>query len=43
MTTARTIATTTAATTPDYDEIIRVQLYLDGWRGAISKLKEVFH
>ena len=43
MTTARPTATMTAATTPDYDEIARVvQLYLDGWRGAISKLKEAF-
>ena len=44
MTTARAAATTTGATTPDYDEIVRVvQLYLDGWRGAVSKLKEAFH
>jgi hypothetical protein len=41
---ARTATTTTAATTPDYDDIIRVvQLYLDGWRGALAILKEAFH
>jgi hypothetical protein len=36
--------TTTTATTPDYDEIIRVvQLYIDGWKGDVNKFKEAFH
>ena len=36
--------TTTTATTPDYDEIVRVvQLYLDGWKGDVDKFKEAFH
>ena len=38
-------ATTTTATTPDYDEIVRVvQLYIDGFNdGDIAKFKEAFH
>jgi hypothetical protein len=37
-------ATTITATTPDYDEIVRVvQLYLDGWKGDVDKFKEAFH
>jgi hypothetical protein len=38
-------ATTTTATTPDYDEIVRVvQLYIDGFNGGgIDKFKEAFH
>ena len=36
--------TTTTATTPDYDEIVRVvQLYIDGWKGDVHKFKEAFH
>ena len=36
--------TTTTATTPDYDEIVRVvQLYIDGWKGDVTKFKEAFH
>jgi hypothetical protein len=36
--------TTTTATTPDYDEIVRVvQLYIDGCNGDIGKFKEAFH
>ena len=37
--------TTTTATTPDYDEIVRVvQLYIDGFNdGDIAKFKEAFH
>jgi hypothetical protein len=36
--------TTTTATTPDYDEIVRVvQLYIDGWKGDVNKFKEAFH
>src|SRR5947209_5947196 len=37
--------TTTAATTPDYDEIVRVvQLYIDGFNGGgIANFKEAFH
>ena len=36
--------TTTTATTPDYDEIVRVvQLYIDGWQGNVNKFKEAFH
>lgn len=32
------------ATTPDYDEIVRVvQLYLDGWKGDADKFREAFH
>jgi hypothetical protein len=35
---------TTTATTPDYDEIVRVvQLYIDGWKGDVNKFKEAFH
>ena len=35
---------TTTATTPDYDEIVRVvQLYFDGWKGDVNKFKEAFH
>lgn len=35
---------TTNATTPDYDEIVRVvQLYLDGWKGDADKFREAFH
>ena len=35
--------TTNAATTPDYDEIVRVvQLYVDGFQGDINKFKEAF-
>jgi len=38
-------ATTTTATTPDYDEIVRVvQLYIDGFNdGDIARFKEAFH
>jgi hypothetical protein len=38
-------AATTTATTPDYDEIVRVvQLYIDGFNyGDIAKFKEAFH
>jgi hypothetical protein len=44
MTTTTTTATTTIATTPDYDEIVRVvQLYIDGWKGDVNKFKEAFH
>jgi hypothetical protein len=37
--------TTTTATTPDYDEIVRVvQLYCDGFgKGDVNKFKEAFH
>lgn len=36
--------TTTTATTPDYDEIVRVvQLYIDGWKSDANKFKEAFH
>jgi hypothetical protein len=35
---------TTTATTPDYDEIVRVvQLYIDGWKGDVNKFTEAFH
>jgi len=44
MTTAITAATTTTATTPDYDEIVRViQLYVDGWKGDVNKFNQAFH
>ena len=38
-------ATTTPATTPDYDEIVRVvQLYIDGFNDCdVAKFKEAFH
>src|ERR1700730_14705081 len=38
-------ARTPPATTPDYDEIVRVaQLYIDGWNEYdVAKLKEAFH
>ena len=36
--------TTTTATTPDYDVIVRaVQLYIDGWKGDVTKFTEAFH
>jgi putative lumazine-binding protein len=35
---------TTTATTPDYNEIVRVvQLYIDGFKGDVDKFKEAFH
>ena len=35
--------TKTTATTPDYDEIVRVvQLYVDGMQGDVDKFKEAF-
>src|SRR5262249_10811187 len=44
MTTTTTTARLTAATTPDYDEIVRVvQLYVDGFQGDIDKFKQAFH
>lgn len=37
-------ATTSTATTPDYDEIVRVvQLYVDGFQGDVDKFREAFH
>jgi putative lumazine-binding protein len=44
MTAVTTTATPTTATTPDYDEIVRVvHLYIDGWKGDVNKFKEAFH
>ena len=44
MTTTPTTAPPTTATTPDYDEIVRVvQLYVDGSKGDVNKFKEAFH